>query len=244
MINQTSSTFDKEIIGNLSSAKNRSGNTLGKIVGLRAGSFNEGASANAKEQIGVSIRLKDPNYFGSPGSVDKKYGLQIEAIEGGSTDNFSIHTEVGKVSLGDVLELRTLKKGNITLSDYMADNSFGNNLVSDDNGEVKIQRGEYKSIRTGVLVTQTDYTIIVNGNFTMPAASEMANRVLVLCKDNNATDRTITGTFEEASGSSNNIILNRDVNQRCYTVYRSDLVGDQQKLKKTKRFTKMKRFFI
>jgi hypothetical protein len=72
---------------------------VGQATGARI-SITNSVSGVLNEAIGVDVELNQD----SGGVINSAYGLRINDIEQGSSNNYALHTNQGKVHLGDVVE--------------------------------------------------------------------------------------------------------------------------------------------
>ncbi|MCI3938102.1 hypothetical protein MQX03_12890 [Chryseobacterium aahli] len=110
--------------------------------------------------------------------------------------------------------LRNGKVGvNISAFDVVSQTS---DAVLQVNGNTKTQ-GFVANFKIGNTIVADDYTVVLNGNVTLPVSNAASKgRIVNLCSDGSL--RTITGSMRDSGAAYPTINLDTSVGQRCINV--------------------------
>jgi len=110
--------------------------------------------------------------------------------------------------------------GNLRIRDINSNTgTTSDQLVSADaNGILKTVSRNVNAIKTGNTILANDYTIILNGDITLPVAdASNQGRILILCGDS-STSRMISGSLQDSGGSYSSFGIGTGNGGRCITV--------------------------
>lgn len=149
-------------------------NPVGQVVGVKA-IVSNGAQGYIDEAVGVQVAFNNDNPDTQDAPIQTAYGLRVGSIIPGMV-NYAIHTQLGRIHLGDVVELRHLTPENTPPSNttWMYARADGGVYIRDALGvEVKLAESVPVSLANlqDVLIEGANPNDVLVYNGTMWVAS-------------------------------------------------------------------------